>query len=1377
MHELTRLGSLRVSRSVPGKRVPVATRLRIGDTEIGAPCYPALLLVPENVTSLRKMWDALRMPTRNNLLVTGESGTGKTTLVRYLGEVYREVLRVHASEEPDPSRATHLRSRAGDFQTRILSFHENLRRSDIVERRHFGETGEAKTGWTMSDVLDGLVAGDWNVLSEINRSGEDIWAEFNDPLENKTKTLHQQVIRGHPDSRFIATINPYKSEGRGIYEGRVMSGEFMNRFTNKIHLAYLPPDEEFEVLAGFAPGVAHPVIDRLIGLASSLRSDYAEEHGVVPFPVTTRGLIRIVRHLQQFPDDASRLRALFWRKAYWLDDQIHSPLARKLIGDLLDLHDITDTAPPERRAGVVRDTGTGEILIGGAALRAGRGGPYVPDTVIEEVAQNVDDLEWLAKDMVLGENILLIGEAGVGKNKIESYLAHLVRANLLVIGMSGETRVSDLLTYRSFGEEEEGRTGDTATLGLRALTDPDDRWMIVLDEANKAEPGVLVSFNDLLQDRVVRLPGGKESPVRASIFVNINPNRPPYEVNDFSFEFMDRFAIHTIVHLPPDQAVEVLCRKYPGADSDFVRDVVGGFYALHPLYRGGILFEPVTMRNEETAIERGLQYPDHACNQIDLVIASYGPRDARERGAIRSTLEAAGFDRNSLAAAGALARFREGWESDPGDEKKARHLVRTYRAIGKPGAALGVIRDMISRRPERDWMWRLLGSQVLRGLGKGADADSELRGAFPRGSVIRLDNGGTYRVFRSAAGSTEGIPAISVEGCDTVSGRPVMITSPPDDPPARTIRRSSGTFTLAYADPANGLLVYERTGDSPGGEEPSGKGSTGRMPGEDSSRVVPVSSLVSEFIALVPAGLPGRDFTRQLCRLPSGLWTDPAYEGGSLSRELPGSAGTVVAESRAGGGWAIRLAGQVDESTETMVCWTGGSGGTPVLQIAMAGGDREEIPAMADPFVHLGFDRLTGTLWLVLSDDCSGRFPGGGLQGDAGGLKWGILGEPAYRSRVLLPVLETLRTRLLGIFRYAGPGTKENGAGDVMYTVRSDSGIEPAIVLDVDGTGEDLTDLRPGRAGADGTRTPWTTSPGAAVVRRLSIPFGMLDSCEARKEESSSPATQAYLGEVRRYLAPAFFSGTLPRDIAWEAKARANLVRYSRVAEPVTGIGDSVLSRGDILVRTGRAGEDDRRGVLVVDFVREERDRQGGGVSRLVRGFWPGEENPVATLPLGDVSAAFGRLAVSGDDRQAGIVSQFASACQVSGRPWEYSGSGNPVDPVVRFDCGGIRIEHHRMGRRFRLEMPWDDSILVIEETGYPADSATIATGRDPPARFDGRCLVRVLYLRDDDEITVILEDDPAAFLQDMPGAGNPAGIRIVPRSAAESSGLLEPDE
>jgi hypothetical protein len=92
MYDINSLGPLRVVSYRQGRRVRIATTLAVGDTEFPAPENPRLLLVPANVAFLQQMWDALRMPSRNNLLVTGESGSGKTTLVRYLGEIYRSAL-------------------------------------------------------------------------------------------------------------------------------------------------------------------------------------------------------------------------------------------------------------------------------------------------------------------------------------------------------------------------------------------------------------------------------------------------------------------------------------------------------------------------------------------------------------------------------------------------------------------------------------------------------------------------------------------------------------------------------------------------------------------------------------------------------------------------------------------------------------------------------------------------------------------------------------------------------------------------------------------------------------------------------------------------------------------------------------------------------------------------------------------------------------------------------------------------------------------------------------------------------------------------------------------------------------------------------------
>ncbi len=1318
MPGLSSLGPLKVTAWRSGSRVPVATELAIGEIRIPAPAEPFIVLVPSTISSLQQMWDALRMPSRNNLLVTGESGSGKTMLVRYLGEVYRQALLVMAAGLHDPHAAAHAAERAASFQTRILTFHENLRRSDITERRHYGETGEEKTGWTMSDVMDGMVAGDWNVLSEINRTGEDVQAEFNEPLENKAKSLHQRVIRGHPDSRFIATVNPQKSEGRGIYEGKVMSGEFVNRFTNKVHLRFLPPDEEFEVLKDYGPGVDDSILDRLIAVANDIRRDYTEEHGVVPFPVTTRGLIRVVRHLARFPEDCCLLRSLFWRKAYWLDDRIHPPIARKLVLDLLDLHDIVDAGDRRREhSRVVREEGGNAPLlrIGSVAYPLGQGGPYVPDTEIEEVPQNLADLEWILKDIALGENILLIGEAGVGKNKIESYLAHLLNYNLLVIGMSGETRVSDLLTYRSFGEDEAGKTGDTATLGLRALTDPDHGWIIVLDEANKAQPGVLVSFNDLLQDRSVRLPGGREVPVRASICVNINPNRPPYEVNDFSFEFMDRFSIHTIVHLPPGQAVEVLKRKYPGADPDFVSDVVQGYYTLHPLYSSGMLFEPVTMRNEEAAIERGLQYASRAVNLVDLLCSCYGPRDGRELHAVQAALSAAGYDRNVLAASAALERFRTSWDQKKGDEEKGIALAETYQAIGKPLAAIRVLREMIPHIPAgRDWVCHLRIAEILLACGRDANACDEIKAGFSPGGLLLMDHGDEYRVLEMEVRVTQGRHAFSAEAVNHRTGYPALITNLPSSP-APSLHRSGGEYVLVASDQMHTLAIYEMA-------QPETK--------------IPASPSLAMIVReMVQACGSCQEFVRTLYRLPSPPWTSPSYREGEVSREHPAGFRLVATPD----GWAIHIPGEGMVRWKGGICaWSGREGGA-------------QVPCAGDPFRGLAYHE--GTLFLILEDTCAAAvgIRGAGFRSMATG---------SYQSAILAPLIRTAYPRLEDLFVYARPrSTVRLGFGDILYTLIPGKGIQIGFVVEVDGFGPVIWDLSP----SEGDQHP--------LSEQLVIPFSLLDVCEERRRQVLLPETQEHLQALRRYAASVFLSTVKPRDMIAESKMSMILAEFRECAEPIRR--GTQLSRGDILVCDSN-GRDHLRSVFIVRFL-QEGGSSGGlkGTPPIVRGFWLGQPNPVATLELASLPGRFGRLKVIEDDRYDRILSHLVASFQESGHPWQYARTGPAHDPLVHLEISNISLEYRPMERLFSFAVgrKGDGTGLVINQAGYPAGTTVLHAGDGREVRWQGLPISDIRYYKEQDTLVVSLEND---FLSAMNGILRESGVgssgmevRFIPWSPA----------
>ncbi|OPY43910.1 MAG: AAA domain (dynein-related subfamily) [Methanoregulaceae archaeon PtaU1.Bin222] len=1365
MFELSRLGPLRVVSSRQGHRVPIATVLAIGDYEIPAPENPHLLLTPTNVASLQKMWDALRMPSRNNLLVTGESGSGKTILVRYLGELYRQVLRAHALREERAASSSHLQERASSFQARVLTFHENLRRSDITERRHYGEAGQERTGWTMSDVLDGMVAGDWNVLSEVNRSSEEIWAEFNEPLENKAKSLHQTVIHGHPDTRFIATVNPVKSEGRGIYEGRVMSGEFVNRFTNKVHVAYLPLDEEFEVLKDYGPLVDDVLIGRLLALARDIRRDYAEEHGVVPFPVTTRALVRMVRHLQMFPADAAMLRTLFWRKMYWLDDQVHPAVARRLVENLLELHGIRDGERrlPERstvRAG--KGGALPHLVIGTVSHPLGPGGPFVPDTVIEEVPQNVADLEAILQDIALGEHIMLIGEAGVGKNKLESYLAHLLNWNLLVIGMSGGTRVSDLLTYRSFGEEAEGRTGDTATLGLRAFTDERQKWIVVLDEANKAKQGVLVSLNDLLQDRVVRLPGGQEAPVRATICVNINPNRPPYEVNDFSFEFMDRFSIHTIVHLPPQQAVEVLQAKYPGADRDFIQDVVHGCYALHPLYSGGVLFEPVTMRNEEAAIERGLQYPHQATNLIDLICAGYTPRDAREMKAIRNALSAGGFDRDVIAASSALARFRAGWEADRDNEGTAVALADTYRRLGKPTAALGVCQEMISRNPGRDWVYHLLRAGIFIEMGQQSDAEDALKSAFEENRVVRMDNGRDYLIYEADITIRNNIPAISLLAKDTGTTHAALILSGMGRTPTQVITRPNGEYYLIASDSVHDLCIYEQRG------MPTSEQFSLEMPPEHAA----LSTLVRRWLLMTGAG---RGFNHAICSLSSPPWDEPVFRNGSLSATLKSGQGTVCLTGSREGSWSACILEPGGTLPVAECAWNTSDRGCPgTLQVSLPEKGDWQVPHSRDPFVSLCAAEQGSSFTLALSG-----IPGEWEGETSGGLKWKVDSFSHVYQREGLPLVASLYPRLERIFCQARPlpGSYPLGAGDVVFSILPDSRVAVSVVADTNGIEPVVFDLGPGKGALP--EFPREHDSTAAVFH-LFIPFSRVDACEQLQNAALSDETQATLGEIRRYLASALFVRQGQRDIPFEARARATLLGFAPYAEPVTA-GTTFLSRGDILVRTGLQEEGQRRSVFVVRFLHEGSNRAEGNT--MVRGFWLAEENPVGEESLAVIAGRFERLRVNGDDRYSRIIRNLVGSCQRSVRPWQYSRTGTGQDLVEKFGLGGLSIEHHPMERRFMVTTCTDDGtpFLTVDESGYPVDVTHVNQGTQMAVSWTGTALNDVLFIPEEERVMVVLDDEFLAFLQknrfldDAPlTVGGGVSVHIIGRSRGEELSIAK---
>jgi hypothetical protein len=449
-----------------------------------------------------------------------------------------------------------------------------------------------------------------------------------------------------------------------------------------------------------------------------------------------------------------------------------------------------------------------------------------------------------------------------------------------------------------------------------------------------------------------------------------------------------------------------------------------------------------------------------------------------------------------------------------------------------------------------------------------------------------------------------------------------------------------------------------------------------------------------------------------------------------VERELVWRGETIRFSAQEGRGWAM-------EGRDSLAIGWKETEGSGEFFYTRPGGTMARLPCASDPFVNLGWRDASPAVCLVLSGDLP--VPAEWRSGAGGDLA--ILSPESFNKEILSPLITSLLPRLQQLFRYSRPLSRSPalGAGDVIYTLLPDSRIGVSVLVETDGIEPVFVDLTSG----DGRARPIPAiTDRSSGVHRTHIPFSLLDACQGWQDRSASPAVQGYLKELRGYLASSLLLRNKPRDLPFEARARAVLTGYGPVTEPVSP-ERTVLSKGDILVRTGPGAADLPRSVFIVRFVMEE-----SGGPDMVRGFWLAEGNPVATESFEKIAGTFGRMAVSGDDRHARLIQQLVAACQRSARPWQFSRTGKRSAAVERFELDGLKIEHHPAERRFRLTAPLPEGDLTLEETGYPMDSTLVNPGSRESSSWTGTPIIDILYQPDEGRILIVLEDDFLAFLQ-----------------------------
>gem|GEM_PF-6025521 len=661
------------------------TRFEVDGIRIDPPASPKVTLSPWAVSKLQVMWDIYRMHPKgrsNTLLLYGQAGIGKSLYLRYLWEIYRAWLRGRA-ERMGPGLEKlkeQVLALADRTQTRVITFHEKLRKADLTQRLSFGEAKVDENGWTSSDLVDGGVSGDQVILSEVNRAPDEILSELDEPLEEGKKTLHGQVARFHPNSRFVAAINP--AEGQVSYTvgyaGRHLSGQFLGHFW-KITLDYprlkledgttdnpeyaLFVEHENQVLREVRKrkledgrwAVPDEVIAKLVVLAGLVREDALA--GQAPFIMTTRALVRMVEKLDRFPHLLDQIPDVFFN-SYWVDDTVHGAGTRAHLAALIERIFKPANWPagqpwPAPRAPV----GPPQVVDGKvtyphwpADVRIPRGsgtGSLIPQEILFPTQGNLWKLEDLLMDVALERNILNMGDTDTGQSYFMRLLAKVLRRNLILLTLSQGFKVRDMLVMRWFAG---GKTQWLDSLALSHLRPEkvlaEGPPIVLWDRGEKGDPGTLVAFNDFLQERRVLLPSGEEFilPEGSIIAMNRTPPRAPYEYETHSGEFFDRFSHHAYSYPPPKEETEILHAHHPQLARDSVSKVVLAANQLRGLYQSQELFEPPGVGMTFSAVARLAQYPDRQVMLPDLMVEAYGPIHEGAAAAIRKALEAAGLN-------------------------------------------------------------------------------------------------------------------------------------------------------------------------------------------------------------------------------------------------------------------------------------------------------------------------------------------------------------------------------------------------------------------------------------------------------------------------------------------------------------------------------------------------------------------------------------------------------------------------------------------------------------------------------------------------------------------------------------------------------------
>ena len=549
-----------------------------------------------------------RLCTAGDVAVVGSRGSGKSLLVDLLSR------------------------RVNKEATEIFCYKDMTARDLLQQRVTDVLTGN--TGWKNAPLIDAAIRGRVAVLDGLHRldpstlaslqslvthrfaslpDGSRLIAEhhYNDLIKDfkltRADLAERRVYPVHPDFRIIGISEPPPLTQ--ATPSKWLGSEALAMFRVK-SLSDLTPAIELSIIHTLHPKLDGSVsLNQLIRLASALRENKNDTTSQsLAQSLSTRQLLRIAKRLI---DTDTPLVELIKKACLY---RFLTPLARNTLEEQLARHGIhptnntTDTVTDWNAARSVQKQTVEELAL-------------VPDILFYENKQQERILSAMLADYTCGEHLLLVGNQGVGKNKLADALLQRLSRPREYIQLHRDSTVQSLTTQPVL---REGRLEYLDSPLVRAVK---QGYTLVVDEADKAPLHVSSVLKGLVEGRGINLPDGRRIlpsssisseadtegiPVHPEFRMIVLANRPgfPFMGNNFFANMGDLFSAHTVDN--PDFSSELsLINNYaPSLSDDVTKRLLTVMQELRTMADAGELKYPYSTRESVAIVKHLAVFPE-----------------------------------------------------------------------------------------------------------------------------------------------------------------------------------------------------------------------------------------------------------------------------------------------------------------------------------------------------------------------------------------------------------------------------------------------------------------------------------------------------------------------------------------------------------------------------------------------------------------------------------------------------------------------------------------------------------------------------------------------------------------------------------------------